>query len=155
MSIWGSGPTENDDAADWLGDLVESPSPDLLEEALSGVADEAYVGYLEIPECCNAVIAAEVLCQLLGEPGENPILEDEAKILLVDQLEQLNPLAVNQLVTQAITAVLRVTNDETTSELRDVWEEAESGAIAWMAKMKDLESRLRSLEARVGVAGPD
>ena len=149
MSIWGPKPSENDDAIDWLNEFIESPSLDLLEEALSEVADPAHVGYVEIPEGGIAVVAAEVLGQILGANAEDPTLKPDEVLPLVGLVEDVEPLVVMRLVDQALVAVQRVMDDEEHSEMRQVYDEDESGVEEWMNEMKALIKRLQAVRPEI------
>jgi hypothetical protein len=145
MSVWGPGPIENDDAADWVSELEEEPSLMALQEPISEVADPAHVGELYITDCCEAVAAAELLTQLLGKPATEPILDNEAYSVLSDLIEGQAPSTIKKYLTQAMTAVRRVLNDEENSELWQYWEESQSGPSAWETTMLDLLNRLQEL----------
>ncbi len=150
MSIWGPKPSENDDAIDWLNEFIEAPSLDLLEEALSEVADSAHVGYVEIPEGGIAVVAAEVLGQILGANAEEPTLKLEETLPLVSLLEDAEPLVVMRLVDQALVAIQRVMDDEEHSEMRQVYDEDEDGLEEWMGEMRALIKRLQAVRPEIG-----
>lgn len=142
MSIWGAGPFQNDDAADWLSELEEDPRLELVQKALSEVVDAADVGYVEIPECCAAGAAAEVLAELLGMPGKESLLEEETVEKLKGELDRLSVREKRKLMAQALVAV-EVLNDEESSELRQVMEQDEELVADWTTAMKNLESRLQ------------
>jgi gamma-glutamylcysteine synthetase len=59
MGTWGAGPFDNDDAIDWVQDLVASDEIELLVYVLSGAA--ASEGYLGLTECNVAIAAATVV----------------------------------------------------------------------------------------------
>lgn len=149
MSIWGPKPSENDDAIDWLNEFIESPSLDLLEEALSEVADPAHVGYVEIPEGGIAVVAAEVLAQILGANAEDPTLKPDETLPLVSLVEDVKPLVVMRLVDQALVVVQRVMDDEEHSEMRQVYDEDVLGLEEWVEEMKALVRRLKAVRPEI------
>jgi hypothetical protein len=64
MGAWGIRAFENDDASDWLYDVEESNDLSIVAAALN--VDES--GYLEAPEACNALAAAEIVLALQGKP---------------------------------------------------------------------------------------
>jgi len=150
MSIWGPKPSENDDAIDWLNEFIEAPSLDLLEEALSEVADPAHVGYVEVPEGAIAIVAAEVLGQILGANAEDPTLKPDETLPLVGLVEDVKPLVVMRLVDQALVAVQRVMDDEEHSEIRQVYDEDEAGLEEWMNEMRALIKRLQAVRPEIG-----
>lgn len=149
MSIWGPKPSQNDDASDWLNEFLESPSLDLLDEALSEVANPAHVGYIEIPEGGIAIVAAEVLAQILGAHAEDPTLKPDEVLPIVDLVEDVEPLVVKRLVDQALVAVQRVMHDTEHSEMRQVYDEDESGAEEWLEETQALVTRLQSVRPQI------
>ena len=149
MSIWGPKPSQNDDAIDWLNEFIEAPSLDLLEEALSEVADPAHVGYVEIPEGGIAIVSAEVLAQILGANAVDPTLKPDEVLPLVGLVKDVEPLVVVRIVDQALVAVQRVMNDEEHSEMRQVYDEDELGLEEWMNEMKALIKRLQAVRPKI------
>ena len=159
MSVWGPGPFENDDAADWLSELdeelEEESGAELLEEALSEVADPENVGYVEIPDGAIAVAAAELLALLLGKPGgEKDILDEETLSSLSQEIGGLDARRKERLVKRALTAVDRVLNDKENSELRQVLEEDEAMLSAWTSMIRDLHTRLQAIAGTLKPGGP-
>jgi hypothetical protein len=151
VSIEGPGLFDNDDAADWLGDLNEEPSLALIEEALAEAADPLHAAELEVSDCCTAVAAAEILTQLLGRPGSaSRILDEEVYATLTEEMQLERPETIKDWLEQAIRAVDRVVHDEDNSELRHIWEEDPPGMGVWITAMHDLEKRLRALRANLG-----
>ena len=145
MSIWGPYSTDNDDAEDWLSNLMESPLVDQLEEAFTEISDSTRIGYMEVTECCIAVAAADVLCQLLGVAGDQPPLGEEKFEEIKNQLINLMPLDQIHLVEQASIAVQRIIEDEEHSELRQLYEDGELELNTWLQEMKKLENRLKKI----------
>ena len=71
MGAWGSGPFDNDDAADWLAEL-EDRGIEAIAAAFDAIPSDV-AQYVEIPECSAAVAAAEVLAIMRGnESGRIP-----------------------------------------------------------------------------------
>ena len=62
MGAWGFGTFENDDAGDWLFDLEETNDLSLIEQTLTLEDD-----YIEAPDGCNALAAAEIVAALMGK----------------------------------------------------------------------------------------
>lgn len=94
MSIWGPGPFENDDGADWFADLRDEPSLALIREALEEIADPAHAGYIEVTDGAEAVAAAGVLAKLLGSPGDDPLIDEDLEDVaeaLKNELGQKKP----------------------------------------------------------------
>lgn len=150
MSIWGNGVAENDDAADWLSDLADEASLVDIEQALTDVADADEGEYLEVTECASAIAAAAVLADLLDRDGE---LETERYDVplstLRAELEQRDRAAIRELGLTALEA-LKCVDDETLSELRDLWDEAGDHA-AWVGQLRRIAARI----ARHLPDGPD
>jgi len=67
MGAWGSGSFENDDAADWLAQLV-TIAPYDLTKIFGQAADDAT--YFEAPAASIVVAAAEVVAALNGSPAK-------------------------------------------------------------------------------------
>lgn len=145
MGIWGSGPLENDDASDWLDELLEDQEFSLLYQAFDDVIGEEAEEYLEIPECCNAIAAAEIVSQLAGFPSNPPIVDTNEIKKLYEMLSHIN--CKDKLVEQAIKSVEKIMTDEENSELRQALEEDDSDFESWIAALQDLLSRLRQAEA--------
>ena len=129
MGAWGTGIFDNDDASDWVAELEESNTIHPVVSALQSAVAE---GYLEAPESCVALVAAEVVAGLKGHPVAG-IPKEVASWIRSHQL-QVN----DDLVRLAIKAIHRV---ETQSELLELWQESEE-LDSWMATIKDLERRL-------------
>lgn len=66
MGAWGVGSFENDDAGDFLGDVTDSGDLSLIREALDNVLTSTE--YVEAPDACMAIVAAEVVAAALGRP---------------------------------------------------------------------------------------
>jgi hypothetical protein len=148
MSIWGPGPFENDDAADWLTELDEAPDLGSIEDAVSELADPAHVGYAEVPECCEAVAAAEVLAQLFEASCDTDMLDEVTWSSLTDELLARAKADINRLAAMAVTAVSRVMTETDGSELLQIWQEDKTGLPAWIAAMQALSQRLQAIAAR-------
>lgn len=132
MGAWGPGSFENDDALDWLADLVDGGGMDVVESAFDGVADAEY---LEAPEASSAVAAAEVVAALAGRPPAE--LPDEA----AEWVAAHGRPPGDRLMRQARAAIQRVRTD---SELKELWEEDGEGPNEWHAAVDDLLRRLGS-----------
>jgi hypothetical protein len=129
VGAWGTGIFENDKAADWAAELEEMKTIQPVVSALQLACAE---GYLEAPQSCRALVAAEVVAALSGNPTAR-LPKKVASWLRSHQLQ------VNEdLVHLALQAIRRI---ETQSELRELWEESDELA-GWVATIKDLERRL-------------
>lgn len=148
MSIWGPGPFDNDDGADWFADIRDEPSLEMIREAIEEISDPHHVGYLEVTDGAEAVAAAHVLAELLGSPGDNPVFDDELEEVaetLKAEIEKEGKRDIQKLIKQAIDALEIVLNDTENSELRQMWEEQSEMMPQWVAAMTSLQQRLRRL----------
>ena len=135
MGAWGTGFIENDDALDWIGDLLDASSLDLIGETLSGCIEEQY---LEADLASQALAAAEIVAALNGRQGVE--IRNEAGEVedLVEWLKTPKELAphVRQL---ALTAVEKI---KTKSELQELWAETDE-YDQWIELVNDLLNRLK------------
>jgi hypothetical protein len=129
MGTWGSGPFDNDDAADWVYELTADADERVVEAALSAAAEE---GYLDASTSQAAVAAAEVVAAGLDRPYVE--LPDEVAAWVAVRRDA----GWSALAQVAVRAVSRVLDE---SELRELWDEASDGE-AWTADVTDLLERL-------------
>lgn len=135
MGAWGTGPFENDDAADWSFQFEETDRATgqaLVAEALGLlVADE----YVEAPEGSVAVAAAQVVAWLVAPES----IEESADAETVVGWVRSNPGAADdQLIESARRLLTNIRGDD--SELAELWDEA--GERAWEASLVAIEERL-------------
>jgi hypothetical protein len=130
MGAWGSGPFENDDAADWAWELEEAQDDGVLRAALEAAIRER--GYLDIREGANAVAAAAVTASALD--GEHAALSDEV-VAYMDRVGRPNA----DLIELARRALDRVGKD---GELAALWDETDDPS--WRQGLAALQQRLRS-----------
>ncbi len=139
MGAWAAGPFSNDDALDFLALLYsgEEDALALLSEVFDGIAD---VGdeYLEAPQGCEAIAAAEVVARLSGRGPATTDPDDTAVDAWVAQQQVAVPAA---LVEKARKAVDRVASEP--SELLELWSEGGVGG-EWRAIITSLQERLSS-----------
>jgi hypothetical protein len=145
MSIWGPGPFENDDGADWVGDLLDQPDLELIREPLEEVSDPTHAGFIDLADCCEAIGAAEILAQLLDASASELELPAEQVGKLRAELDAESLAARQKLIRDALTAVELVVNDEENSELRQALEDDAEGLAQWIKAMRDLQSRLLAI----------
>ena len=115
MGAWGYQNFENDSAIDFVSDFKESPTTDLIKEALSlaieaGTEEE----YIEADEASAALTAAEIVAVVLGQaapdaPEELSALVQKAGITADDKLVKIARKAVKQVLKE--------------SELQELWAE--------------------------------
>ena len=134
MGTWGNGSFENDDAADFMADLTEVADLSLVSGALAAVL--AAEDYLEAPEACLGIAAAEVVAAAAGRPTAAAQKEEE----LTEWLARIAPEMSPDLIKQAIQALDRIVGEQ--SELRELWEEADE-ADAWQATVMALKAKLQ------------
>jgi len=77
MGAWGPGVFENDDACDWVFELVESEQLSAVDCALDATL-EADEDLIDASPSCNALAAAEVVAALAGRRGKG--LTEEVSI---------------------------------------------------------------------------
>ena len=128
MPGWGAGSFENDEAQNFLS-VLHSKQPEDLKQILSG-ADQ--VEYLEAPESSVVIAAAEVVAIAKGSPPQTvpPQIAE-----WIGKIEGAPSAEMNELARRAVNKV------RLTSELKDLWHEAE-GLNEWSAALSDLEQRL-------------
>ena len=130
MPGWGTGSFENEDAQSFLGAL-SSKEPEELKQVLARAAESGE--YLNSPESCVVVAAAEVIASAKGKPPES-LPRQVADF--VDKIDGAPSDNMSELARQAVEKV------RTNSELKDLWLEAD-GLNEWSASLRDLEQRLR------------
>lgn len=135
MGAWGYGSFENDDAADFLADVIDSGDTALLREALDNVLTSTE--YVEAPDACQAIIAAEIIAAMSGRPTLAAEREEE----LAEWLQRIRPAMDPELVTRAREALLRILAEN--SELRELWEEVEDYS-EWQATISELLLQLQA-----------
>lgn len=132
MGAWGTGVFENDDAADWVWELEDDDDGSVLVDALKEVVDLDLEDYVEAPEACNALAAAEIIAAARGHHGAE--LPSEAR----EWIGRNGALVDRAMVALAAGAVERISIN---SELKELWDEAESEE--WPQVVADLLARLR------------
>jgi hypothetical protein len=130
MGAWGHRSFENDDALDWVADLMESDDLEIVESALAAVTDEES-DYRESSECSMAVAAAEVVAALNGNAAKS--LPKEVKKWLRDRRKP--PKALVALARRAVDGIAD------NSELKELWEETKNFEN-WTSALDDLRARL-------------
>ena len=132
MGIWGPGNFENDDVMDWLTELIQSDNSDVLDATLREVI-EGDPNWIEAPECCRAIGAAEVVAALRNAP--HPGLPSPAAAWVATHQATTHAA----LPSVALASLTRVRGD---SELRALWTD-ENQLEAWLAALNDLARRLQ------------
>lgn len=135
MGAWGFGSFENDDAGDFLGDLTDSGDLALIREAIDNVLTSTE--YVEAPDACMAIVAAEVVAAALGRPTLAAQQEEE----LTRWLSRIRPRIDTGLAAQARDALARILAPN--SELRELWEETDD-LSDWQASVLELDRQLQA-----------
>lgn len=130
MGAWGTGSFENDDAMDWVYELEDAKNFQILADAFDTVLDQKDE-YLEAPDCCIAICAAEVTAGLLGNPADD--LPEEVMEWLEGQPDPSEVLL--KLATNALNAILKK------SELKELWQETDD-YDEWREIVLDIRDRL-------------
>ena len=130
MGAWGVGHFDNDDAGDWVWELEDANSFAPVETAFAAV--ESSEDYLEAPDACIGLAAAETVAASHGKPASD--LPDP----VTQVLGRLAP-ATPELLARARTVVETIF---LASELRELWEETDDFE-KWEAKVENLLQRLQ------------
>ena len=140
MGAWGHKNFENDDACDWVYDLEKSKDKSIIHQALNLIINNKE--YLECPDCCNALAAANVV--LAGITGEYNRVTDEVTIWLKKKYGLFRKKSVifdKSDVSIAIHACKKIMES---SELKELWEETEE-FDNWVKEVSDLINKLENL----------
>ena len=136
MGATGSGPFENDDALDFLGDLEDLPRdqrPAVVLAALETVLRSS--GYIEAPEMCEAVAGASV----------NPAAAQGGPYLPQWLIDEPLPTGDQELVEKSRQVLRRAVRSHA-NEWWELWEEAGLAgdvtascrrALAWLGDRDD------------------
>ena len=131
MGMWGLGVFQNDDAGDWSDQLLRGSNLDPVLSAFSEVIDNEE--YLELPESCAGLAAAEVVAALRGNVGAD--LPNKISVWILSHSISVD----DKLVETAKDVVGKIRND---SELQGLVED--TGRLSqWYEILADLNSRLR------------
>lgn len=132
MGAWGVGVFDNDDACDWVYDLEKSDGLDVIESTLDKLINDEE--YIEAPEGCNALAAAEVIAALSSRPSAG--LTEEVRAWLEGK-----PAPGAELIAKARKATDAVESER--SELFQLWKDAApEDFAAWKQLNSDLKNRL-------------
>jgi len=120
MGAWGSGPFDNDDAADFISGIAKTTNPGVVAAVMGDamLAATASDGYIEAPEMSRAVAAASVVASLRSPTLPMPSALNES------WLTALGLVPSDRLVREAASVFVRAfdTND---NEWYDLWADAE------------------------------
>jgi hypothetical protein len=131
MGAHGIGLLDDDDGADFAHEILNSPSMDIIVDALKAIPLDDW-DYVERPEGMRALLAAEVVADQMGhESGDLP---DDIHSWAHEFGEP-----DDELIALARAAVQRVLRK---SELRDLWNDSHHFG-EWLAKTAGLADRLK------------
>jgi hypothetical protein len=134
MGTWGSGPFDNDAAADFLGALQASPSRTLIK-TLSVIAGLPPGKYIDVDDGGAAWAACELVALAFGYGDTEPLADS-----ILDLIGKLRPKDEHRLL--ALQVLSRIA-DSTNSELAGLWHEADDGP-KFDAAIEQLRSRLQA-----------
>jgi hypothetical protein len=136
MGAWGIQPFEDDETADWLGDLIDATPLPFLKECL----DLEGIYYLEYMHCAGVLGSAVMIDGVLhGSKGNLP---EEA----VEWIDEHKKLKVAPLVPAGIEGLNRLLGED--AELHELWRENEELYPQWKKLMLDLKARLQKSRRR-------
>lgn len=146
MGSWDVSPFGNDEAREWLANLIANPSTEPVFRALVTAAKIKNDEFFQAPECERAVAAAEIVACVRDKatadtpPGLKKWLA-ENKLVVGDQVAQM-----------AIRVLERIAKD---SELKQVYDDTDS-AEDWYRTLHNIQQRLReSYDPQVEHGLPD
>jgi Domain of unknown function (DUF4259) len=135
MGTWSVDPFGNDDAVDWIYDLVETNDLTFIVETIQKVLDFGSE-YLDAPEAIEAIAAADIIARLKG----NFYVKNAYTESLDDWIENHRLTPPQALVESAILAMDRILTAP--SELLELWQDSKD-FDHWAKEMQDLKARLR------------
>lgn len=143
MGAWEVGNFGNDDALDWVNDLIEEDNIDIILKTLNKITRDkngSFLSffkkpksrYIEAPEASEALAAAETVAALKGKASKDIPIE------LADWVKSKLNIDLNELFILAKEAVKIIKDD---SELKELWEETDN-FTDWIIILNELEKRL-------------
>lgn len=134
MGAWSHESFGNDDACDWAGQLAQEDDFSLIESTLDTVLSTGD-DYLEAPEACEAIAAAEVLARAQGNFGLRDAYSEDVDAWV----ERVNEKPSAALIAKACQVLDRILTDP--SELMELWNESEDGE-PWRTTVIALKTRV-------------
>ena len=134
MGAWSHESFGNDDACDWVAQLEQQDDFSFVEYALDAVIN-AGSDYLEAPEACAAIAAAEVVARAQGNAGT----QDKTSRDVDAWLRRVKVKPAATLIGKARQALDRIQTEP--SELMELWDESDD-LDAWRAALKALTVRV-------------
>lgn len=134
MGAWGTGVYENDDALDWTYELEENG----FSAIVGAFAQVATGEYLECPEVCGALAAADVVARMRnGDEPESGYAETASSWAAAHRNDDWSAL-----VGPAIAVLDRIARPDD-NENYELWTETDDLA-EWLAVIADVKARLGS-----------
>jgi|HubBroStandDraft_1064217.scaffolds.fasta_scaffold67705_2 hypothetical protein len=134
MGAWGTGVFENDDAADFVGDIIEGNGLSPIETAIDRVL-QVKQGYLEAPEASQALAAVAILVRLKNKDSQ----VGQATQALDEWIGRTEISPPAGLLVKARNSVERVMTEP--SELMELWSESDEFGN-WKASVEGLTAQL-------------
>lgn len=132
--VWDVSSFGNEQAQDWLKDLIGSTSGDMIEEALAKV-DRSDM-FIDGQDAERGIAAAETVAASWQKPSEN--LPQELILWLKTHSYKSSPDTVRV----AARVVDKVAKN---SELRDLWDGTDA-SVSWQRTIADLKERLEAID---------
>ena len=130
VGCWGHKVFENDDAQDWVAQMLEDGDSESTQRVLEKIPGATYP---DASDCAMALAAAEVVAAARHRPSTN--LPEEIHAWLLE-----HHLSANESLTTFARKV--VTSIKAHSELRDLWKDSDDDFRKWNDVLDDLSDRL-------------
>jgi len=139
MGAWGVSNFENDDALDWIGDLLESGDHNFVVSAINKVYQSEE--YLESYTCSESLAACEVVFAVTSKNySSTPDGVEEWTNKKIGLFRKSVKFSQND-INSCTKAVEKITSD---SELKELWEESDH-YDQWLSIQNDLIKKLDTL----------
>lgn len=129
MGTWGIGVFDNSEASEWMQVFIVDPNLKILDITFKQFKDNPE-GYFEMPDCNEALAAAEIIAAIKGKP--HPELPD----LVINAIKNLKVEEGLDLKAKDVVDAI-----ETNSELQELWSQSENYE-EWQEILSDLKKRL-------------
>jgi hypothetical protein len=133
MGAWGKGIYDNDDACDFVGEVVDCLDLSRIHAAVNEVLNAN--SYLEAPLAAQGLVAADVVARLRGQWGDR----NSYTGVIQQWAERANVTASDELLLKARQVVVRVRTEP--SELLELWSD-DPDPETWHATLDTLLQRL-------------
>jgi len=133
MGAWGKGIYDNDDACDFVGEVVDSLDLSRIDSAVNDVLNAN--SYLEAPLAAQGLVAADVIARLRGEWSDR----NSYTGVIAQWAERAKVTASDELLLKARQVVQRVRTEP--SELLELWSD-DPDPETWHATLDTLLQRL-------------